>query len=190
MTDPPSVWEASISSNFSSSSFITPTPSLLPLVLAWHFPLPDPHLFFNLLKINTHVKSQSPDIPVISSRTVFSLSTTSYRPNPRSRTFTCCRYAHRWKSSCLLLTPKIKLLMILPPSIVSVLHVISHHHSISDKFSQGCVYGFPPNPVKCPLTVLRVFFRYQFAPHQQDQRLYHERSLTIIGRRFHRHVMW
>ena len=48
-----------------------------------------------------------------------------YRPNPRPRTSTCCRCARLRKSSWLLSTPKIKLLMILPPRIVSVLHMIS-----------------------------------------------------------------
>ena len=40
------------------------------------------------------------------------------------------------------------------------------------------------------LTVLLVFFRYQFESHLQVHRFYHERSLTIIGRSFHRQVWW
>ena len=42
------------------------------------------------------------------------------------------------------------------------------------------------NQLKCPLIVLLVLLRYQFESHLQVHRLYHERSLTIIGRSFHR----
>ncbi len=51
-------------------------------------------------------------------------------------------------------------------------------HSITVKCSQGCLYGFPPSPVKCPSTYFLVLFIFHFAPHIQDYRLHHERSLT------------
>ena len=102
-----------------------------------------------------------------------------YRPNPRPRTSNFCLCSRLRKSSWLLSTPKIKLLMILTPRIVSVFHVISSKiHSIAAKCSQGCLYGFPPNPVKCLSTYFLVLFIFQFAPHVQAYRLHRERSLT------------
>jgi hypothetical protein len=101
-----------------------------------------------------------------------------YRPNPRPRTSTSCRCARLRKSSCLLSTPKIKFLMIFTTRIVSVLHVISKIHSIAVKCSQGCLYGFPPSPVKCLSTYFLVLFIFRFTPHLQVYRFPHERSLT------------
>ena len=80
------------------------------------------------------------------------------------------------------LTPRIKLPMIRVMSrTLSVLRVIcSQHHPHSVKCSQGCLYGFPPNPVKCHLTSYPVLIRIQFASPPQAHRLIRERSLMII----------
>ncbi len=77
------------------------------------------------LAVSFNSQSQSPDIPVFRLAWHFRVIQTLYRTNPRSRTSNCCLYVCLWKSSWFLSTPKIKLRMILPPRIVSVLHVIS-----------------------------------------------------------------
>ena len=106
-----------------------------------------------------------------------------YRPNPRPRTSLCCRCARLWKISWFPSTPKLKLptirLTFRTPSVLRVTG--SHRHPLSVKCSQDCLYGLPPNPVKCHLTFLHpVLIRYQFAPKLQAHRLIHERS-------FHNH---
>ena len=52
-------------------------------------------------------------------------------PKPKPRTFICCRCARLWKSSRLLSTHKIKLLMILTPRITRVLHVFSSKNPVT-----------------------------------------------------------
>ena len=69
--------------------------------------------------------------------------------------------------------------------ILSVLRVIGfHHHPISTKWSQDCLYGFPLNSFKCPLNFHLVFSRYQFTPQPQAYILLCERNFMFTRGRF------
>ena len=54
------------------------------------------------------------------------------------------------------------------------------YHPHSTKYSLGCLYGSPPNPVQWYLTFYSVLIRIQFASHPQAHRLIRERNLTCV----------